>query len=443
MINEREYLAQVLKAAPRQFANILRTASGDAERVLRVHFGDAQFERMQNLGRNMAATPTGTVVLLPGILGSELYENDEHIWVSVWNLIRGDIDQLQLDANGRTLKAIQAPNLMKGYYGELQLALLQHWNVVVFPYDWRLDIRTLARQLKERIDTSVPAGGGLSLVAHCMGGLVGRSYLRQFPEELGRLQKFIMLGTPNYGSFAIPVLYNGLNHVLKIVALLDQQHYMPDLLQVAKTFVSTYQMLPFLSKSADAALLMDPAVYGDLNPPPQRFDAARAMQHELNAIDTTRTFYIAGYGFKTPESIADWKKLRCWDGYHQTLAGDGLVAHSLGLIDHVASYFVHAEHSLLPADTRVIQAVTDILSTGASALPREMPPIGNLTQVMLAAEKATESVIRESRAHMLREIVRMESQAHPDKVSASETELRNLIFTSTWHPARTAMGAGN
>jgi pimeloyl-ACP methyl ester carboxylesterase len=443
MINEREYLSQVLKSAPRQFANILRTASGDAERVLRVHFGDAQFERMQNLGRNMATTPTGTVVLLPGILGTELYENDEHIWVSVWNLIRGDIDQLRLDANGRSLKAIQAPTLLKDYYGEMQLALLQHRNVVVFPYDWRLDIRTLARQLNEKIETSVPAGSGFSLVAHSLGGLVGRSYLQQFPEEISRVQKFIMLGTPNYGSFAIPVLYNGLNDVFKMVALLDQHHYMPDLLQFAKTFVSTYQMLPFLSKSADAARLMDPAIYGDLNPPPQRFDAARTFQRELNAIDSARTFYIAGYGFKTPESIADWSKLRCWEGYHQTLAGDGLVAHSLGLIDNVASYFVHAEHSSLPADTRVIQAVTDILSTGSSTLPREMPPIGILTQVMLGAEKATESVIRESRAHMLREIVRMESQAHPDKVSASETELRNLIFTSTWHPGRAAMEAGN
>jgi pimeloyl-ACP methyl ester carboxylesterase len=443
VVNEREYLAQVQKSAPRQFANMLRTAAGDGERVLRVHFGDALFERMQELARNMAATPAGTVLVLPGILGSELYENDEHIWVSVWNIIRGDFDQLQLDANGRSIKAIQAPTPIKDYYGELQLALLQRWNVVAFPYDWRLDIRETARQLKEKIDALVPAPGGFSLVAHSLGGLVARSFMQQFPDQANRVQKLIMLGTPNYGSFAIPVLYNGLNDVLKMVALLDQQHYMPDLLQFAKTFVSTYEMLPAPGKSPDSTRLMDPAVYGDLNPLPQRFDNAKAFQQEIaGVVDPAKMTYIAGYGFKTPDGIADWNKLRSWDGYRQTLAGDGTVPHSLGLISGVSSYFVQCEHSALPASKQVIQAVEDILSTGASTLPRQMPQIGALTQLMLSTEKVTESVTREARAHVLREIVRMERQAHPDKVSISETELRDLIFTAV-SPLVRASAAGS
>jgi pimeloyl-ACP methyl ester carboxylesterase len=445
LINERDYLAQVQKSAPRQFANILRTATGDGERVLRIHFGDAAFERMQQLAQNMATTPSGTVVVLPGILGSELYENDEHIWIGIWNIIRGDFDQLQLDAGGKSIKAIQSPTPLKDYYGELQLSLLQRWNVVAFPYDWRLDIREVARQLKEKIDASAPGAVGFSLVAHSLGGLVARSFLQQFPDYLNRVQKFIMLGTPNYGSFAIPVLYSGLNDVLKMVALLDQQHYMPDLLQFAKTFVSTYQMLPAPGKSPDAARLMDPAVYGDLQPPQQRFDNAKGFQQEIaGVIDPaiTKMSYIAGYGFKTPDGIADWNKLQSWDGYRQSLAGDGTVPHSLGLISGVPTYFVHAEHSSLPASKQVIQAVEDILSTGASALPKQMPQIGGLTQLMLSAEKVTETVTREARAHLLREIVRMERQAHPDKVSVSETELRNLIFTTSASSARAA-SAGN
>jgi pimeloyl-ACP methyl ester carboxylesterase len=445
VINERDYLAQVQKSAPRQFANILRTASGDGERVLRTHFGDALFERMQQLAQNMATTPSGTVVVLPGILGSELYENDEHIWIGIWNIIRGDFDQLQLDAAGHSLKQIQAPTPLKDYYGELQLSLLQRWNVVAFPYDWRLDIREVGRQLKEKIDASVSGSGGFSLVAHSLGGLVARSFLQQFPDYLNRVQKFIMLGTPNYGSFAIPVLYNGLNDVLKMVALLDQQHDMPDLLQFAKTFVSTYQMLPAAGKSPDAARLLDPAVYGDLHPPQQRFDNAEAFQQEIaGVIDPAimKMTYIAGYGFKTPDGIADWNKLQSWEGYRQTLAGDGTVPHSLGLISAVPTYFVQAEHSSLPANKQVIQAVEDILSGAASTLPKQMPQIGALTQLMLSTEKVTESATREARAHMLGEIVKMERLAHPDKVSVSETELRNLIFTSSTNSARVA-GAGN
>jgi pimeloyl-ACP methyl ester carboxylesterase len=434
LINEREYLAQVQKAAPRQFANIIRTASGDAERILRVHFGDTLFERMQALAHGMATTPAGAVVILPGILGSELYENDEQIWISPWNIIRGDFDQLQLDAAGKSIKAIQAPTPLKKYYGELQLALLQRWNVIAFPYDWRLDIREIARQLKEQIDTTLAAGASFSVIGHSLGGLVARSYLQQFPSQATRVQRFIMLGTPNYGSFAIPVLYSGLNEVMQMVALLDCQHFMPELLQFAKTFVSTYQMLPFLGKSADAARLLEPAAYGDLNPPPQRFDNAKAFQKEINAagpLPPAKMVYLAGFGFKTPDGIADWNKLKGWGGYTQTLSGDGTVPHSLGLMDQVTTYFVQAEHASLPADARVIQAVQDILATGAApTLPKQMPQIGMLTQFMLGVERTTEAASRDARAHMLREIVRLERHAHPDKVSISEAELQDLIFSS-------------
>src|SRR5262249_9585175 len=115
VINERQYLSQVQKAAPRHFANLLRTDGGDTSRVLRVTYVDAPFERMQNLARNVAATPIGTVILLPGILGSELYEGEKQIWISPWNLIRGEFDQLQLDDYGESVKSIQATHPLKKY----------------------------------------------------------------------------------------------------------------------------------------------------------------------------------------------------------------------------------------------------------------------------------------------------------------------------------------
>lgn len=443
MINERDYLAQVHASTPRQFANILRTASGDAERVLRVYFGDAQFERMQTLARNMATTPTGTVVLLPGILGSELHENGAPIWISPWNLIRGDFDQLRLDAAGRSIRSIQAPNPLKKYYGEMQLALLQRWNVLAFAYDWRLDITLLARRLKDWIDALVPSSSTFSIIGHSLGGLVARSYLQQFPEEASRLQRFIMLGTPNYGSFAIPVLYNGLNEVMKIVALLDTQHYMTELLEVAKTFMSTYQMLPSPAKSPDAARLMSPVAYGTLSMPPQRFNHAEAFQQELAATTTMpagKSTYIAGFGFKTPYGVADWSKLQSWEGYHQTQAGDGTVPHGLGLMDGVMTYFVHAAHTLLAADGSVIAAVEDILANGSTtSLPTQMPQIETGPPAILQSERTTESAAREVRAHALREIVRLEHDAHPDKISVSEMELQELIYNVFGSRARTAI----
>lgn len=393
MINEREYLSQVLRARPKEFAKALNDATGDSERVLRIHFGDLQFERMQALARNVTAAPEGNVVVLPGILGSALYEDSEHIWISPWNIIRGEFDQLQVDDAGNSVKSIKATNLLKKYYGEMQLTLLTNWNVVSFPYDWRLDICASARGLKKQIDSILGPDAPFSFAVHSMGGLVARSYLNQFPDDWKRVERFIMIGVPNYGSYAIPVFYNGLNQVMKIVALLDQEHFMPELLQFAKTFVGTYQMLPFLGKSVDAEKLLTPGVYGDLNPSPERFDNARAFQNEIaDSVKPEKLTYIAGYGFKTVDGIADWGKLQSWDGYHQSLNGDGTVPHSLGFIDGVMNYYAHVEHSSLPADKGVIQAVQDILKTGVTAaLPTKMPEIGLMQQAMLQTERLAES----------------------------------------------------
>lgn len=447
LINDRDFLTLVDNSKPLQFGHILRTAPGDGERVLRTRWGDALFERMQDLSRTMTANPTGTVVLLPDILGSELYENDEHLWSSPPSIIRGDFGRLQLNGAGHSIKSIEVRNPLKRYYGELQLSLLQRWNVHVFPYDWRLDIRVLARQLKEKIDTSVPTPGGFSIIGHGMGGLVARSYFQQFPDQTSRVQRFIMLGTPNYGSFAIPALFNGVNEVMRLVALLDQRHFMPELLQFAKTFVSTYQMLPFLDKSPDAQRLMDPAAYGDLKPPQQRFDQANAFQKEIARIPATpctKGSYIGGYGFQTPYGIADWKNLQSCQGYMWTLAGDGTVPHTLGPIDGLPTYFVHAEHGRLPADERVIQAIIEILTAGnTSTLPTQMPQINVVTpnvrtQEMLFQERTTESAMRYPRAHLLREIVRLAHQAYPDKISDAETELQDMFFTTARPKARGA-----
>jgi len=429
--NERDFISTVERAQPREFAQILSSATGDAQRILRTHFGPERFERIQALATNMTSAPMGNVIMLPGILGSELHEGQETIWMDVWSIIKGDFDQLQVKPDGSSVKAIQAPNMLKKYYGEMMATLLQKWNVIAFPFDWRLDIRESARQLKARIDSSLQTGDRLLFAAHSMGGLVVRSFFQQFPEQWNRVDSFIMMGTPNYGSFAVPILYNGLNQVLKYVSLIDQTYDMDQLLQFAKMFVGTYQMMPFVGKSSDAQKLLDPGIYGNLNPPKDRFDNAVAFQSEIAAIRTEKTYYIAGYDQNTADSIADWSKLQSSSGYHQTLAGDGTVSHSLGLVNGVTSYFVPEEHSALPGNRQVIAAVQDLLTSGTTnILPTTMPAVRTSNQTMLRTERFASDALTQSRAHLLAAIVKLEKNAHPDKISTSEAELRDLVFSS-------------
>ncbi|HEX5283887.1 MAG TPA: hypothetical protein VFW30_07200, partial [Bryocella sp.] len=333
MFRQRAYLRKLQRASTIELAQMLLTRDISEQNFLRLYFGTERYARI----RDHAATARrrfeldepalGTVVVLPGILGSELVEGNQTIWLDVWSIICGEFDQFPLNSDGTSVEDINAPELVppilfQNYYGEIQARLAADgWRVVPFPYDWRLDIAASARSLKEAIDRSVASDQPLRFVAHSMGGLVVRSLLNQHLELRNRLARFIMLGTPNFGSFAIPLLYNGLDGTLNAISIADQWHDMNALLAIAKTFVGTYQMQPFLGASEDAGRLFEPASYGDLNPPVDRFVAAKAFQTDVGGslpLPPESCNYIAGFNQNTVCGVCDWNHLRSMDGYRMT-----------------------------------------------------------------------------------------------------------------------------
>ena len=62
------------------------------------------------------------------------------------------------------------------------------------------DIERFAKQLRARVETICAATGAerVVLVAHSMGGLVARAYLRRF--GAGRVARLVTIGTPHHGS---------------------------------------------------------------------------------------------------------------------------------------------------------------------------------------------------------------------------------------------------
>ena len=87
----------------------------------------------------------------------------------------------------------------------------------VFPYDWRQDNVEQAKRLEELIDAIRKDYGDpelrVDIVAHSMGGLIARYYLRFGPIDVldgmpslislygtKRVRKLILLGTPNFGT---------------------------------------------------------------------------------------------------------------------------------------------------------------------------------------------------------------------------------------------------
>jgi pimeloyl-ACP methyl ester carboxylesterase len=189
---------------------------------------------------------TDAVLLVPGIMGSELVDGDGKV---VWGLnvralgqawVTGRMDQLKVtddDLAGRPrlrpTRLLRAPAFMPGLHGiEPYTALLKRLSKEVavdpravgeFAYDWRLSVehngKLLAQRCIEHLDHwqavvssagyADPAEVRLVLVAHSMGGLVAR-YATEVGQARTVVRRIVTLGTPFFGAVkAVQMLATG------------------------------------------------------------------------------------------------------------------------------------------------------------------------------------------------------------------------------------------
>ncbi len=353
----REFLTHVERANAEELTDILANPKKEEEEALRFYLGDERYQRMhgmalrQRMKSRSGATPLkrkGNVVVLHGIMGSELSVINPTsamnlIWVSYWRMLgQGWITRLLLGDDG--LKGeydIRATGIMKKYYGELILALNERWTTRAFWYDWRKDLNVAADELNAQISSWFGDDTPVHLVAHSMGGLVSRTFIKRHPkrweamwdsESNGKLGgRLVMLGTPNHGSFTIPQIMTGLEPTVKKLAKYDFRNGLKDVLRVVNSFVGSYQMLPspFVNESYDR--FYKPETYGELNIPEKLLKNALEHHERLSdVIDTDRMVYVAGDNQITFSGIKDWERLDSFDSYDVTRKGDGRVTHKSG-----------------------------------------------------------------------------------------------------------------
>lgn len=207
--------------------------------------------------QNRAVTDQPPVVFIHGVMGSKLRNSKtgEVLWPGPYNrILFSDYSDLALNIDPATLNpapdnveayAINEAAIGQDFYGKIIRTLAQageyhlsmagvppdknRKNYYVFYYDWRHDNVRNAARLADFIDQirSDYADQQLKvdIVAHSMGGLIARYYIRygrldvlnsnDFPVNLyggERVRRVILLGTPNLGSVEILNLFiNGLN----------------------------------------------------------------------------------------------------------------------------------------------------------------------------------------------------------------------------------------
>jgi pimeloyl-ACP methyl ester carboxylesterase len=299
-----------------------------SDQALRDHFGTEKLERLQRLAERVRSVRSkreplrGNIIFIPGIMGSELTVTEDGdvdtVWVSFLKLIGGGITKLQLAQDGMreadsTLR-VQPSGLDKDSYAEAILWLKAYWNVEPFAYDWRKDLDQAAERLKELVETKFK-NQPVHLVAHSMGGLVSRNFIRRYPSvwksmlEPKKVQggRLIMLGTPNYGSYAIAQAMVAKDKLVKWLAAADLRHDLDEVLEVLNGFVGSYQLLPAPAKlPAQEQALYTPSNWGSYPIVAAHLARARKFHEDLEAsatIDPERMTYIAGCNQETLCSV--------------------------------------------------------------------------------------------------------------------------------------------
>ena len=347
------------------------------------------------------------VFVLPGILGSNLKQgvapNATRLWLSPRLL--GNFARLAYQPGGADQVADDGP--LGVSYSDLTAFLAATHEVIPFGYDWRRPIEEeaarLAVRVKQALDARASSGQPVRILAHSMGGLLARTMQLVDPDTWTRLMahadaRFVMLGTPNGGSWAPMQVLSGddtfgnalaalgspfANHKARILMAA-----MPGFLQLQAGLLDDSKGLAKAAtwqKLADDDYALEQkknwwhryageamgAAYAWGVPPQGVLDQAKALRVKLDAQVATalkacvdKVLLVVGHAKSTPDGFDvggdGFVYLDAQDG------GDGRVPLASALLPGVRTWTLDCEHGSLPNAKQAFDAYLDLLVRGAT-----------------------------------------------------------------------------
>jgi hypothetical protein len=366
-------------------------ASGEHPRELTAYFGAGEYEALAALAREAQRVPVSAdaprVYIVPGIMGSQLGRMrpaplpNDILWLDPVDISLGQLALLRLPVAGAAPITAEEHKHLPLHHEPVSpqetrivslgvvlftyLRLKLHLRIAGFApvfhdYDWRLGIDELGRGLAERIRGERSRS---MVVAHSMGGLVSRAAMSH--SGLEHVERVVLLGTPNTGSFAPVLALRGVYAVVRKIARLSQHQTAESLAaDVFSTFPSLYHLLP--TSTGDAGPdFFDAGSWPTDGPQPNAPLLSRARQ-VLSALGSgdERFVNIIGAG---QETVTRATRKNGEFVYTVTRQGDGTVPVACAQLPGARTYYTKVAHSDLARDAIVAQAVADVLRTGETA----------------------------------------------------------------------------
>lgn len=330
------------------------------------------------------------LILLPGIMGSNLKDkraktdSDRLLWINYLRFLKGHLSLLKpSDQDG-----IEADSLIKTSYKNLGEYLSKTYDVVAFPFDWRLQMEGNAALLNLKIKELLAYNQPIKMVGHSMGGVLTRDFILYHPETYQKLNalpgfKILFLGSPLGGSYRIPYVLFGKDGIIKLLAKIDIRNSPKDLLSVFVNFPGILALLP-INKSgkhdfSDRGFWekLRKASGDDSWPIPTEKDLRHFGEYQKKIltqekeINYDNIFYIAGQSRSKNSTISD---LEIKDGrlvFYATHQGDESVTWESGIpkgiLERNHFYYANVTHGGLSTEKKIFGAIEDILTQGQTA----------------------------------------------------------------------------
>ncbi len=332
-------------------------------------------------------------ILLPGIMGSNLTDSENKLWINYWNFIKGNLIQLAYTDNN--VPDITADSLVATSYSKLGEYLSKDYDLITFAFDWRRSLKESAERLNEKIQSLQKFNQPIKIIAHSMGGVLVRDFILRYPktwENLNKSQGFrtLFLGSPLGGSYRIPYVLFGQDEMIRLLGKIDIKRSAKDLLNIFCNMPGILNLLPinregkhdFSNREFWESLR---TAFGDESwpIPEKKFldqfgDYQKIVLEGEKDIDYSNVVYIAGQSRKKKNTISSLEIIEGKLVFDDTDQGDESVTWESGIPEQLIRsnqfYYTNVSHGSLSNETKLFGAIGEILIYGATTKLQNILP---------------------------------------------------------------------